>query len=196
MIQYKTFWKFAAISFIFLSTFISAETKVNKLVVAKFDIFLIENQNGSLISDLIESELSSKKNIALIERRKLDEVLKETALGQSGIINSNDASEIGKISGADYIIIGSAGKLGQEYVINIRVVHVMSGKILKGFSLSSLAPDAYHEMTGEISELIVKIIEGKDVPVSQKFSGNYQKIKIKNKEDFSGYWKSLPCFLF
>ena len=60
----------------------------------------------------------------------LQQVIREHALTQSGIIDITQAQEIGKIVGADAIISGTLSDLGNEIKTNARLIDVQSGTLL------------------------------------------------------------------
>lgn len=59
------------------------------------------------IPDKLISELYGIKRYRIIERFRMDEVLKELSLGQSGIVDPSRAISIGKQLGAEMILLGS-----------------------------------------------------------------------------------------
>ena len=60
----------------------------------------------ALRSELIAA-LHQSKRVRLIERDRIDAVLKEHALGQSGIVDANKAMKAGKLLGAEAIVLAS-----------------------------------------------------------------------------------------
>jgi hypothetical protein len=50
-----------------------------------------------------------KKGYMIVERSRVDQVLKEQGLGLTGAIDQSTAAEIGKILGVQGLIVGSVG---------------------------------------------------------------------------------------
>jgi TolB-like protein len=86
---------------------------------------------GYLKSDIPESMhtcLANYKEFAIVERSRLQDVLKEIQLAQSVVIDESTAAKIGNAVGASAIIIGSYLKVGSNIRINARLLDVASGK--------------------------------------------------------------------
>ena len=66
----------------------------------------------------------------VVERGKIDEILKEQKLQISGCVEEC-LIDVGKILGAKQIILGSVGKLGSVYTISVKLVDANSGELLK-----------------------------------------------------------------
>ncbi|MBQ9420020.1 MAG: hypothetical protein IJU31_06580 [Synergistaceae bacterium] len=64
------------------------------------------------ISDFFARLLFKADDIMLVERERLDDVARELRLGMSGLVDPKSAAEIGKLAGADYMLLGSITNLG------------------------------------------------------------------------------------
>ncbi len=62
---------------------------------------------GRIISDNLVSRLVTNKYYTVIERTELSKVLEEQALSLSGMIDESQATEVGKLLGAEGLIMGS-----------------------------------------------------------------------------------------
>ena len=103
--------------------------------------------NLGVIRDLLLTELYRYQRVRLIERDRIDAVLKEQALGQSGIINTKKAMNIGQMLGADGVLIGHVSHIKDNMqelkfskganrflsiiiTLSARIIHVRTGEIL------------------------------------------------------------------
>lgn len=78
----------------------------------------------------IQKALVSSPYITVVERHKLTEVLKEHALSQTGIIEESTAIQVGKILGAQKIIMGEFEYgINGKYTISTRLVDIQKGTI-------------------------------------------------------------------
>jgi len=59
---------------------------------------------GTELQDMLISELASTKAFRILERRELDAVVSEQALGASGLVNKKTAARMGKLTGAKYLV--------------------------------------------------------------------------------------------
>ncbi|MBL4653842.1 MAG: hypothetical protein JKY53_13410 [Flavobacteriales bacterium] len=62
--------------------------------------------------DMITESLSKANKFDLIERSRLGKVADEQLLGASGAINPASAARMGKITGADYLLLGIVTEAG------------------------------------------------------------------------------------
>ncbi|MCP4229618.1 MAG: tetratricopeptide repeat protein [bacterium] len=66
----------------------------------------------------------------LVERKNLEEVLKEHKLSASGLTDLSSAVNIGNLLNAEYVIAGSIEEIGGEYVLQLQMVDVEQGRVL------------------------------------------------------------------
>lgn len=72
-----------------------------------------------------------KNEINVVERMQIDKVLKEQGFQQSGFVDIDTAVELGKLVGANYVIVGSVNSTGGFNVrINAKIVDVETAKII------------------------------------------------------------------
>ncbi len=88
--------------------------------------------SAMLITDLKKSGTSLK----LIERNKIQALLKEIALSQSGSVDQSTAIKAGKILGAQSIAFGSYMVLGKDVRIDTRIVNVETSELLMAESIA------------------------------------------------------------
>lgn len=94
------------------------------------------------LPDYLSSELSQSKDILLVERNRLNEIMKEFHLALSGLLNdSSRAGEVGKLAGADVLISGVVTTIGKHYVILAHLTRVKNGEV---FVERVEAPDRTH----------------------------------------------------
>lgn len=112
------------------------------------------------ISDFFARLLFKADDIMLVERERLQDIASELKLGMSGLVDPKSAAQIGKIAGAEYMLLGSITNLGhaqsggaiplpwvslstsQEKVkadLDIRVVDVETGEIVCAEAASGYA---------------------------------------------------------
>ena len=144
---------------VFVVVLMSVQTAHAQLRVAVGDF---ENQTHDLVldgwarnlSDYLSSELSQSKDLVLVERTRLNEIMKEYHLALSGLINdSSKAEQVGKLAGADVLISGIITKIEHRYVILAHLTRVKNGEV----SVERVeAPDRKHfkEMVGLLANNI------------------------------------------
>jgi TolB-like protein len=104
--------------------------KKGNIAIATFD--LIDISSPSVAKNAVEDLSTSmiNKGFQLVERGQLDKVLKELKIQSSGAIDPKTAQEIGKLTGADLILVGSISDRGNFVVINARLLETKTGKAI------------------------------------------------------------------
>jgi curli biogenesis system outer membrane secretion channel CsgG len=130
----------------------------NKRKVAVMNFPLITggmSELGLYISDKLTNSLFQYRDkFEVVERTRLESALKEMELGLTGIIDDKTVQSIGKILGADAIVIGTITDLGNEVDINVRMLGTEKANVLAVAS-------SFLEKDEVIARLIgnIKIIE-------------------------------------
>jgi len=69
---------------------------------------------GSAVADMLVTQLVRSDRFIVVERSRFEQILQEQAIGQSGAISEETAPAIGKLLGAETLIIGKILEAGQE----------------------------------------------------------------------------------
>ena len=85
---------------------------------------------GKIFTEVLTTSFFKSEAFKIIEREQLQKILKELELTQSGIIDTSNAKQIGKMVGANAIVIGSVTKIGNDMRLDARIIDVESGFIL------------------------------------------------------------------
>ncbi len=145
-----------------------------ELIGPKKRIFVSEFENrsaygqrrlGKGISDILNTELSKTNRYILLERGKLESVIKEQSLGLSGIIDERSAPEVGKLLGANAIITGSVTQFGVRTetsdiiitsskkqtaicAVDVRIIDINNGQIVWAGSGKGEAIKSFRNILG------------------------------------------------
>lgn len=145
--------------FLLLSCFIqgvyAADVKP-ALAVMDFESIGSEGHLGKAVAEIIRTELISTGQFVVLERSQLDKALSEQKLQKSGLIDDKSVVELGKLLGANFIIIGSVVKMGTAYTINARMIDIKTGAATLGKNvtgndlnlLASLSHDLLESLFG------------------------------------------------
>ena len=127
-------------AFISLSLSLMAQSDIRVGVVEfeeKNDIGL---QNaGVIIAEWVVTEFQQLGAYQVEERLFLEEVLEEQNLMLSGVIDEEQAPEIGKLYGVDAILTGSVMKVGDEISVTGRIINVSTGSVMKTASVTTMS---------------------------------------------------------
>ena len=116
---------------------------------------------GWELSGMLSNELSSSGDFKVVERAKLESVLSEQDLAASGRVRSGTGAKVGKLTGADYLVMGTVTAYEEN------TASTGGGIMIKGISLGGKKSDAYlavdirvvNATTGEID--FSRTVEGK-----------------------------------
>lgn len=96
--------------------------------------------SGAVLADRLILELV-RRGVEVIERSRLEEVLAELKLAQTGAIDPSSVKRLGKILGADAVVTGTVVELVDgEVEVLARLVHVETGRVLSA-SQAKVAKD-------------------------------------------------------
>jgi TolB-like protein len=111
------------------SAILFAQSAIPNIAVLDLDGNGITKSDLGGLSNRLRAELINTGKFNVIERSKMDEILKEQGFQQTGCTNTECAVEIGQLIGVQQIVIGSVDKVADILSVNIRLVDVRSGKI-------------------------------------------------------------------
>ena len=106
-----------------------------RLAVLYFDNNTAEKKLDVLqkgLADMFITDLASVRGIVVVERDKLQSILKELRLQRSRYFNKRTAVKIGKQLGATHVVSGNFAVAGEKIRIGARLIKVRSGRVLLG----------------------------------------------------------------
>lgn len=87
------------------------------------------------LTDLLINTMQSNGCYNVLERDQVDKILQEQGFQNSGACSATEcAIEMGKLLSVRMMAIGSIGKLGNSYILNIRMADVQTGEVLSNSS--------------------------------------------------------------
>jgi TolB-like protein len=101
------------------------------------------------IAETLIVKLSHVDALQMVERIRLKEITDEMKFASSGLVDEKTAVKVGKLTGAEVLVMGAFQKAGNRLRINGRFVEASTGKIIKTAEATGV--------TGEIFELQDKI---------------------------------------
>ncbi|MBN1759187.1 MAG: hypothetical protein JW863_12755 [Chitinispirillaceae bacterium] len=109
------------------------------------------------LTDVLRSRLMETGKFKVMERAEMETILKEQAFQNSGACTEEACIvEMGQLLGIEQILAGSIGQVGKAYSINVRIISVKSGEILKSVSHNYTGP-VENLLTSEINVVAKKI---------------------------------------
>jgi hypothetical protein len=95
----------------------------------------IDSGISMVITDVFTNQIQANGKYRVMERSQMNKVLSEQGFQNSGACSTTEcAVEIGRLLSIDKMFIGSIGKLGESWVINIRIINIKTGEIVSNLS--------------------------------------------------------------
>lgn len=99
---------------------------------------LVENY----VTDALTEAMFNTGKIKIVERSSIEKILTEQQFQDSALVNENTASEIGNLTGANYVCYGTVKDLGKQVTINVKVVEVSTAELCS-MGRETVAKDEY-----------------------------------------------------
>jgi TolB-like protein len=164
----KKFLQFFLLAFFVSSGLFSAygQDEHLKPVVAVLDFnnttkqFYLDELQKSFPA-LLKTELSQKRSLFIVERQKIDDILKEQDFVLSDLSeDKNKQTKVGDLAGADYIVTGDISESGKQIRIDVAITKISNGQVVGekaiapskehiGIMAKMLAQNIVYQLTGE-----------------------------------------------
>src|SRR4030095_11254893 len=91
-------------------------------------------------SEELVTDLFTSGGLDIVERSMLDRLLGEAKLGETGVIDPETATKVGKVAGVDAIVTGTITDLQSYVALNCRLIDTRTGRIF-GAAQSKIVKD-------------------------------------------------------
>lgn len=93
------------------------------------------------LTQMLITDLRGTEGITLVERTQLQAVLDELQLGHQGVADPATAAQVGKLLGAEWLVLGSYFEVFSTLSFTARVVRVETGEIVHADQVSGAGAD-------------------------------------------------------
>ena len=97
----------------------------------------LDDDLGVAASELVQNVVVRNSQVFVVERSQFKALAKEHELQYSALVDESTAIEIGKIAGADYVVLGSVNAMGSMVFLTARLVDVQRGLVIEAFQVPS-----------------------------------------------------------
>ena len=125
---------------------ISALFGQTNIAVIDFEGKNVSKDDASALTDRLRATLFLTGKFVILEREKMDAILKEQGFQQSGCTSDACAVEVGQLLAVEQMVVGSISKVGQTYSVTARLVGVEKGSLI-GVGTCDLKGDIGDVMT-------------------------------------------------
>lgn len=149
--------------------------------VVSFEHRGVEAQDAEILADRFRSELGTRNAYRLLERNRMDEILREQGFQQSGCTSTECAVQTGRLLGVERMIAGSIAHLGNTWSVSAREINVETGEILRS-AVVDVQNDVDHVLTQGMGRLADRLL-GKSTDVA-----------IQTQNIFDGFRMAFSAF--
>lgn len=136
---------------------------------------------GEKVTDLIFANLVVDPGLLLVDREDLDTILAEAELSLSGLVNPQEAVQVGQLTGARLIVTGSVFKVDESIYVVAKIIGTETTRVV-GASAKGRPNDPIDKVVESVAEKILKSIQDhSDSLVAKKNDRESQIAEIKKK---------------
>jgi len=122
-----TVLSFALISLLFLTN--ASATQKKRIAILDFSANNTSPAYAKIVRNAFEVSLYKTGAFDILERNKIDLILKEQGFHMSGCTDTSCAVHIGKLLSTDLVVIGSLDKFG-SFIVTAKMVDITKGNVL------------------------------------------------------------------
>lgn len=124
-----------------------------RLAIIDFDHAESLSNEARAINQIVSDECFDTRCYTLTERGQVRKIINEHSFQQSGM--TEDAVAIGKMLSVDYVMIGSLYKLGDRYILSMRMIQIKLNRIIASERLEH--EEKIERITGKIRNAVREI---------------------------------------
>ncbi|MCA9109196.1 MAG: protein kinase [Planctomycetaceae bacterium] len=109
---------------------------------------------GSKISDFLLASLAVNPELIIVERAELNKALDEQKLTAAGLTNPDEAVQIGRLTGAKLIVLGSILELDSTLILSARITSTETSRIA-GAKVRGKTTDDLAELADKLAEEVL-----------------------------------------
>jgi len=145
------------------------------------------------LADMLITDLSNVNMLNIVERDKLEAILKEQKLSNSKEFDPNTAAKIGKLLGVQVILTGGYFEMMGSLRIDARFIDVETGKILKSDGVDGQT-SSFFKIQKQLAWKIINTLDIKLSDAEKKVVEVNEKTKALSFEDANLYSQALDLF--
>ncbi|MDD5766447.1 MAG: SUMF1/EgtB/PvdO family nonheme iron enzyme [Candidatus Marinimicrobia bacterium] len=148
---------------VFLVVMLNAQVNI---AVIDFEGKNVSKDDASALTDRLRLELFLSGKFVVLERDKMDAILKEWQFQLSGCTSDACVVEVGQLLAVEQMVAGSVSKVGQTYSVTARLIGVEKGNLIGG-GKCDLKGDIGDVMTC-LSSVASQLSGDQQIPSAQK----------------------------
>jgi TolB-like protein len=147
--------------------------------------------NSTVLSTYISEELVTNLFIIggldIVERSMLDKLLGEIRLGETGVIDQETATKVGKIAGVDAIVTGTITDLQSYVALNCRLIDARTGRIFGAAQAKIVKDDDVRKIMGSPLPASSSGMQGQPSGPAKGSLGKQDPAKVGQQQQANGF---------
>lgn len=144
---------------------------------------------GKALADMLVTDLAQVSSLQVVERERLQALLDELRLADSGFLDPSTAQRMGRGVGARYLLTGAFVSVSPDLRIDARIVSVETGEVLRSEAVSGPAEDFFVLE----KDLARRIVDGLDVALTAREGVLLQRVATESFEAVVAYARALDA---
>lgn len=180
---------------LFLFLFSITTFAANTLTILNFDnnsAIKKYNPLGKGIADMLTTDLTYIKGLKIVEREKLNELLKEINLSKTGFVDKKTALKIGKGLNANWILKGSFTIVKEKIRIDVNVIDTESSVVVDSVFVEGNVNN-FFKLQKELVKKITKAIKTDEELIMDEYEKNL-KTEVKNFDSIISFSKAIELY--
>lgn len=142
------------------------------------------------LTDMLISDLDGARAVRVIERERLNTVLKELDLQASATVDPDTSQRIGRILGVEFLLLGSYFELMGQLRVDARLVRVETGEIVRAEGVTGTSQDLF----ALERQLALKILQGLGARLDQGEEDLLKKARGADLPRLLAYARALDLY--
>ncbi len=138
------------------------------------------------LTDMLITDLVAWEGVKVVERTRLEEVLKELDFQQTKYVDKKSAAKLGQVLNANYLIYGSITPAGGQLLLETRLVNAADGTIVASARQQDERDKVFDMEQRLANDLVAKI----DAKLTAD-DGARRKVRVKDLATVVAYGKAL-----
>jgi hypothetical protein len=128
---------------------------------------------GPTFAEILSTAWSARGDVTLVERRRVDAVLKEQQLAADGRVDDNTAARVGRLLGATHVLLGSVHmERGTPTVrVALRAVRVETGLLERGVIVRGRESGLLDDLGDRLVDSLARVLAVRVTPTTGDPSG-------------------------
>lgn len=136
---------------------------------------------GAKVTDLLFAELVAKPEIYLVDREDLSKTMTEQGINLSGVVNPNQAIQVGQLVGARILVTGSVLRQDANQYLIAKIIGTETSRVL-GASVKGKVDDDLAGMVEKLANEIATTISTKSGQLIAKNPTKEDRLKALKKQ--------------